>query len=47
MQILEDKNKFAINDKDETTVPTGTHPVDIEFQDNNTVVPLQEYGMVK
>ena len=35
------------NNKDKITIPTGTHPVDIEFQDNNTLVPLQEYGMVK
>ena len=43
---IEDKNKFVANDRDEITIPTGTHPVDIEFQDNNTVIPLQEYGMV-
>ena len=41
------RKKIARNDKDGTTIPTGMHPVDIEFQDNNTVVPLQEYGMVK
>ena len=46
-RCLKDRNKFAGNDKDGITIPTGTHPVDIEFQDNNTVVPLQEYGMVK
>ena len=46
MQILEDKNEFARSNNG-TTIPTGTHPVNIGFQDNNTVVPLQEYGMVK
>ena len=46
MQILEDKNKFSRNDKDGTTILTGTHPVNIEFHENNNVSPLQEYGMV-
>ena len=41
LDILEDRNKFAENDKDGITIPIGTHPVDIEFQDNINVVPLQ------